>query len=172
MPLKRLVHGADDVLTQDADFSRDVLGRYICNSFAEADASADPNPRPDVGRNQARPDARPFDIIIVGGGTFGSAIAEHLFFRGFGRSHRILVLEAGSFVVPEHVQNLPALGLGVADATSIQDLRKAGQFGPGKPRRRSGVAGHSPQKFPGLAYCVGGRSLYWGGWSPELLPSS
>ncbi|TMC47365.1 MAG: GMC family oxidoreductase, partial [Chloroflexi bacterium] len=22
--------------------------------------------------------------------------------------------------------------------------------------------------FPGLAYCVGGRSLYWGGWSPRL----
>ena len=26
-----------------------------------------------------------------------------------------------------------------------------------------------PQGFPGLAYCVGGRSLFWGGWSPELL---
>jgi hypothetical protein len=25
--------------------------------------------------------------------------------------------------------------------------------------------------FPGLAYCNGGRSLYWGGWSPELLGS-
>jgi len=22
--------------------------------------------------------------------------------------------------------------------------------------------------FPGLAYCLGGRSLYWGGWSPRL----
>jgi hypothetical protein len=22
--------------------------------------------------------------------------------------------------------------------------------------------------MPGLAYCVGGRSLYWGGWAPRL----
>lgn len=25
--------------------------------------------------------------------------------------------------------------------------------------------------FTGLAYCVGGRSLFWGGWSPRLLDS-
>ncbi|MFL6821773.1 MAG: hypothetical protein ACJ8FA_04325, partial [Xanthobacteraceae bacterium] len=111
MPVKRLVSGSDDVLTQDTDFSRDVSGRYVCNTFTEAVASTDPNPRPDVGRSNARFDARPFDIIVIGGGTFGAALAEHLFFRGFGRSHRILVLEAGSFTIPEHVQNLPALGL-------------------------------------------------------------
>src|SRR5207302_9933929 len=23
--------------------------------------------------------------------------------------------------------------------------------------------------FVGLAYCLGGRSLYWGGWSPRLI---
>src|SRR5439155_12557670 len=26
-----------------------------------------------------------------------------------------------------------------------------------------------PKGFPGLAYCVGGRSIFFGGWSPELL---
>jgi choline dehydrogenase-like flavoprotein len=172
MPVKRLVPGSDDVLTQDTDFSRDVSGRYVCNTFTEAVASTDPNPRLDVGRNNARFDARPFDIIVIGGGTFGAALAEHLFFRGFGRSHRILVLEAGSFTIPEHVQNLPALGLGVADATSIQDLRAAGNFGLDKPQKEVwGLPWHSPQKFPGLAYCIGGRSVYWGGWSPELLTS-
>ena len=25
------------------------------------------------------------------------------------------------------------------------------------------------QGFPGLAFCVGGRSVFWGGWSPQLL---
>ena len=25
--------------------------------------------------------------------------------------------------------------------------------------------------FPGLAYCIGGRSAFWGGWSPRLLDS-
>lgn len=27
------------------------------------------------------------------------------------------------------------------------------------------------QSFPGLAYCVGGRSVFWGGWSPYLIDS-
>ena len=30
---------------------------------------------------------------------------------------------------------------------------------------------HSNQAFPGLAYCVGGRSLFWGGWSPRQTPA-
>jgi len=37
MPVKRLVPGSDDVLTQDTDFSRDVSGRYVCNNFTEAE---------------------------------------------------------------------------------------------------------------------------------------
>ena len=45
------------------------------------------HPRPLSVNNLAEVDAwksaggRPFDFIIVGGGTFGSAIAEHLWFR-------------------------------------------------------------------------------------------
>ncbi len=31
MPLKRLFPSADDALTQDTEFSRDALGRYVCN---------------------------------------------------------------------------------------------------------------------------------------------
>jgi hypothetical protein len=27
------------------------------------------------------------------------------------------------------------------------------------------------QQFPGLAYAIGGRSLFWGGWSPYLIDS-
>src|SRR5262249_4417096 len=26
-----------------------------------------------------------------------------------------------------------------------------------------------PRGFPGLAYCLGGRSIFFGGWSPQLL---
>jgi hypothetical protein len=106
------------VLTQDTDFSRDVSGRYVCNTFTEAIAKP----------------------------------ARSLF--------------------PSTFRILPALGLGVADATSIQDLRAAGNFGLDKPQKEVwGLPWHSPQKFPGLAYCIGGRSVYWGGWSPELLTS-
>jgi choline dehydrogenase-like flavoprotein len=52
----------------------------------------------------------PFDIIIVGGGTFGSVFAQHLFYGDTTHSHRILVIEAGPFTLPEHVQNTPMIG--------------------------------------------------------------
>jgi len=140
-------------------FSVDVLGRYTCNTWQEAKDSTDQG---------QRPDARPFNVIIVGGGTFGSALAQHLFNVDTSHSHRILVLEAGPFLVPEHTQNLPMLGLDPASKTSIAALRATGQ--DGQPRREVwGLAWHSRVEFPGLAYCVGGRSLYWGGWSPQLL---
>ena len=147
---------------QVTDFTRDVMGRYICNGLDEARNSADP----------ANPNARPFDVIVIGGGTFGAVLAQHLFFNDKQHSHRTLVLEGGPFLLPEHVQNLPVLGLGSLAPTSIADLRQAGQFGPDKPQAEVwGLPWHSSTKFSGLAYCVGGRSVYWGGWSPQLLDS-
>ena len=83
---------------QQTDFSLDVIGRWLCNSLEEALLSTDKG---------ADSSARPFDMIIVGGGSFGSVLASHLFSADTSRSHRILVLEAGPFVFPEHVQNLP-----------------------------------------------------------------
>lgn len=147
---------------QYTPFSKDVMGRYVCNSLDEAMASTD---------SSRSANARMFDIIIVGGGSFGSVCAQHLFTQDSTHSHRILVLEGGPFSIPEHVQNLPLFaGLNVPGATSIQDLRNQGQFGPDKPREEVwGIPWHSSTKFPGLAYCLGGRSLYFGGWCPQLL---
>ena len=150
------------------DFTRDVLGRFVCNGLDEALRSADPNGRRPDGSPQR--DARPFDVIVVGGGTFGSALAAHVFNADRSHQHRILVLEGGPFLLTEHVQDLPMVGLDVPAPTSIANLRQAGQDG----RARNevwGLAWHSGTPFPGLAYCVGGRSLYWGGWSPRLLDS-
>lgn len=86
--------------SQPTDFALDVLGRYVCNTFDEALANSDPAYRAnarDINGNPlpARGDMRPFDFVVIGGGTFGSAVAEHLWFRSTGRSERILVLEAG-----------------------------------------------------------------------------
>lgn len=142
--------------TESTTFTRDVLGRYVCNTFDEALVTIDPNARAAAGL-PARGDLRPFDFIIIGGGTFGAALAEHLWFRSRGRSERILVLDGGPFLLPEHVQNLPVLGLNAGAA------RKDHQ-----PQNEVwGLAWNSsdPVGFPGLAYCVGGRSVFWGGFS-------
>jgi len=132
---------------QLTDFTRDVLGRYICNGFDEAMDSADP------GRH---PGARPFDLIVIGGGSFGAVLASHLFFNDTSRAHRILVLEAGQYALPEHVQNLPP-ALAAGEVWGVP------------------WASDSPQpwnrQFPGLAFCLGGRSVFWGGWSPYFIDS-
>src|SRR3954468_5468425 len=159
---------ASTTTAQMTDFTRDVLGRYVCNGLDEALRSNDRT----VVRADGRPqiEARDFDLIVIGGGTFGAVVAEHMSFRDRSREHRILVLEGGPVLIPEHVQNLPVLGLNVASATSIAALKSSGQFGPDKPQQEVwGLPWHSSHDFPGLAYCLGGRSLYWGGWSPELL---
>ena len=49
--------------TPSTVFSCDILGRYVCNTFAEAVQS------------------EPFDVIIIGGGTFRLSLAQDLFFR-------------------------------------------------------------------------------------------
>ncbi|WP_377031126.1 hypothetical protein, partial [Microvirga arabica] len=87
-----MASSAQPLTTQSTAFTRDILGRWVCNTLEEARNSTDPTRmRPD-GRPQI--EARDFDLIIVGGGTFGSILAEHASFRDKARAHRILVLEA------------------------------------------------------------------------------
>src|SRR5262249_61511261 len=85
---------------QYTDFSKDVLGRYVCNGLDEA-----------IRSTSGRPDARLFDIVIVGGGSFGGALAQHLLYADTFRNHRILVLEAGPFFLAQHLPNPPQPGL-------------------------------------------------------------
>ncbi|MFK4581130.1 hypothetical protein [Bradyrhizobium ottawaense] len=89
------------ITTERTSFTKDIQGRYLCNNLAEVDAWKSTG-------------GRPFDFIIVGGGTFGSAIAEHLWFRQkqSGGGLRTLVVDAGLFTVPEHVQNTGIQGFG------------------------------------------------------------
>src|ERR1043165_3557623 len=141
---------------QTTDFTQDVLGRYICNGMDEALNSTDKNRNRLNGEPQS--DARPFDIIVIGGGSFGGTLAQHLLFADKTNSHRILVLEAGSLVLPEHVQNLPVLGLNVPGPTEHDPFQLRNEVW-GLPWRSDVRFG-----FTGLAYCVGGRSAFFGGW--------
>jgi choline dehydrogenase-like flavoprotein len=133
---------------QLTDFTMDILGRYMCNGFDEAMHSADKNAQRPDGSPQN--DARPFNAIIIGGGSFGGILAQHLLYADETNSYRILVLEAGRNSLPEHFQNLP-----------LQQ----------QPTEMWGVPWESDPKdgFPGLAFTLGGRSLFFGGWSPRLL---
>jgi hypothetical protein len=126
--------------SETTSFTLDNMGRFLCNTLQEA--------RDSVGQSVGGR-TRDFDVIIIGGGTFGSVVAEHLFIADTTRSRRILVLEAGPFVLPEHVQNMPFMG--------------------GAPDMRVPWANHPALNYAGLLFAVGGRSLTWGGWSPELL---
>src|SRR5262249_32340150 len=87
--------------SEPTSFTLDNQGRFLCNTLQEALDSASQDV---AGRR------RDFDVIVIGGGAFGSVIAEHLFINDTTRSRRILVLEAGPYVLPEHVQNMPFLG--------------------------------------------------------------
>src|SRR5260370_2518155 len=158
--------------TPETIFTRDILGNYVCNTFAEAMTSG------------------PFDVIIIGGGTFGLTLAQDLFFRsqrfGLGSvpqdtlkpsNYRILVLEGGPFTIPEHTQALPYrqwFGPGTqASSSSPLPATRQELIVQGKDKQpileNWGLPWNSTERFGGLAYCLGGRSLYFGGWSPRYL---
>ncbi len=142
--------------TERTSFTKDVQGRYLCNDLTEVNA----------WKNSG---GRPFDVLVIGGGTFGAAIAEHIWFRQkkTGGGLRTLVIEAGLFTIPEHVQNTGIQGL--TDPFTPFNLNENAPQ-PEPPRNEVwGIPWKSSIPFKGLAYTIGGRSVYWGGWSPQLL---
>lgn len=154
MPLQQLVPGPnparDDV--QQTAFSYDVLGRYICNNWQEVMAAQGAG-------------GYPFDAIVIGAGMYGAYCAEKLYRAGVVSALRILMLDAGAFLLPSHIQNLPQqLGGSVGGPKYLRSRDDAS----GTQNVIWGMPWISNEVFPGLAYCVGGRSLFWGGWSPAL----
>jgi hypothetical protein len=87
--------GEPDV--QRTSFSLDVLGRFVCSTWDEA--TTDPD----------------FDVVVIGSGMYGSYAAAKIYSESAKPERtplRVLVLEAGPFLVHEHGQNIPDLGLG------------------------------------------------------------
>ena len=92
MPLQELIPGQaparDDV--QQTAFSYDVLGRYLCNTWQEVMAAQSSG-------------GYPFDVVVIGAGMFGGYCAEKLYRAGASSALRILVLDAGAFLLPTHI---------------------------------------------------------------------
>jgi choline dehydrogenase-like flavoprotein len=137
---------------QQTAFSQDMLSRWVCSTWSE------------VSNNGGDP----FDVVVIGAGMFGGYIADKIYRRGENIGLRVLIVDAGSFLLPTHVQNLPRLGLNSPSNLVVIDSNAKD---PGTENLVWGHPWHSSEKFPGLAYCVGGRSLFWGGWSPRLTPA-
>ena len=147
MTLNKLVDSGQPLLpppdVQRTTFSIDAVARFVCNTWDEILAA------------QA---GGQFDAIVIGSGMYGAYTATKLF--EFGRrtanpdqSPRVLVLESGPFLISEHIQNLTNIGnLG---QFVEEDLVEPGQVG-----NSSFVKHHR---------CVGGKSLFWGGWTPRLV---
>jgi choline dehydrogenase-like flavoprotein len=136
---------------QQTTFAHDLVGRWVCDTWSEAIQNG----------------GRPFDAVVIGGGMHGGYCAEKLYRFGEGTGLRILVLDAGAFLATTHLQNLPGIGLNAPGASAVT----ANNQDPGPQNVVWGIPWHSDTGFPGLAYCIGGRSLFWGGWAPELLNS-
>ena len=143
--ITRLIESGQPVEVQDTTFTTDVMGRYVCSTWDEA-----------VNNGGVM-----FDAVVIGAGMFGDYCAEKIYRNA---NLRVLVLDAGSFLVSEHIQNLARIGLNAGPTIQVA----ANNQDPGPRNRVWGSPWRSQVGFPGLAYCLGGRSLYWGGWSPRL----
>ncbi|MDF3070626.1 MAG: hypothetical protein K0R38_6227 [Polyangiaceae bacterium] len=153
MPLNKLVDSgtpakdrpdAPDV--QNTTFAVDGVSRFVCNTWEEVLAARG---------------SQDFDVVIVGSGMYGGYLAAKLFELGEKLGNgavrpRILVLESGPFLITQHIQNLPRLG--GLDGLVQRPLVAAERVGP-PGQGRFFVPHHR---------CVGGKSLFWGGWTPRL----
>ena len=133
-------------------FSQNILARYFCNTLDEAQQSSD---------------AKPFDVVVIGSGMYGAFIATELYRLskkqlGFNNRLRILILEAGPYLLYEHIQNLPTNTGGIFKAVNKSPYACNVRRAQKEEQYFSNVTEHS--------YCVGGKSLTWGKWSPKLIP--
>jgi hypothetical protein len=101
MPLNRLIDSGQQIVpppdVQRTTLGIDALSRFVCNTWEEATANA----------------SRRFDAVVVGAGMFGGYCADKIYRFGAANNLKVLVLDAGAFLIPTHVQNLPNIGLNV-----------------------------------------------------------
>ncbi len=91
-----------------------------------------------------------FDYIVVGAGAYGTSFAHRML--ELKPTARILVLDKGSYLIPDHIQNLPPAYIKLNTSVGI------------KPWNYSGAP--NLNFMPQIPY-VGGRALFWNAWTPQ-----
>lgn len=99
----------------------------------------------------ARSDTRPFDAVVVGGGSAGISAARRLCEGGL----RVAVLEGGPLALLSHVQSTDLR----FNRTLTRNLQTALQYSP---------TGSDGAPFGSLIGCVGGRGMFWNGAAPRF----
>lgn len=101
MPLPRLDPASAKVDVQrtsvdvDVDVDADAAARFVRGTWDEATSNG----------------GAPFDAVVVGAGMCGAYCAAKIVRLHPGK--RVLVLDAGDFLVTEHVQNLADVGFAI-----------------------------------------------------------
>ncbi len=129
---------------QSTTFSIDAMARFTCNTWDEVMGAQNP----------------PVDVVVIGSGMYGAYAAAKLFELGRRMADetaapRVLVLESGPFLIGEHIQNL------TRRSTALGSLVAENLVDPAQTNEGS---------FVKHFRCIGGKSIFWGGWSPRLQP--
>jgi hypothetical protein len=155
MPLNRLFDSGQTLPIPDVQrttFALDAVARLVCNTWEEILAA------------QA---GGQFDAVVIGSGMYGAYTATKLFEFGKdlpNQQPRILVLESGPFLISEHFQNLTRVGnLFNSVLEPLVEQNSQGR-NIGEPSNYAGA-----NRLNDHHRCVGGKSLFWGGWTPRLV---
>jgi hypothetical protein len=136
---------------------------YTEGQVAFADGSLPDAESGVISRTFFAPDLTPnaaYDVIVIGSGAGGGILADALSDRGV----RTLVLEAGSYLFPTHVSNLPH-----AHRVGQFDKHVWGLWNNEAFRHMAYInEGAGSAYAGGGAYCLGGRSVFWGGLTPRM----
>lgn len=98
--------------------------------------------------------SKEYDYIVIGGGAYGTGFIHRIL--ELNAKAKILVLEKGSMLIPEHFQNLPPAYQSTFCADTIS---------------QPWVMSDKQYNVHGQIPFVGGRALFWNAWVPQPTPA-
>ncbi|CAD7695534.1 unnamed protein product [Ostreobium quekettii] len=108
-------------------------------------------------------EGKEYDVIVIGSGIGGGVVAD----AAADANLHTLLLEAGSYLYPTHIANLPRKHRTGFFAKHVWSL-----WGQGETRKTPynaiDVHGDGNVYKGGLGYNLGGRSIFWGGFIPRM----